>query len=78
MYQTYRTQQLTMYDTLVVRRAVEMDFQAVMNIDRNIHPSLDFVPDLYFIYLQNKNHVVYVLEQNGFLVGMIIIILATL
>lgn len=47
-----------------LRRAVEADYEAVLNINRNVYAGLDYMSALYFVYLQDHQHVIYVLEGN--------------
>jgi len=54
---------------VIVRRAVLGDYEAVLDINRNIYAGFDYVPALYFTYFHDNQHVIYVLEQDGQLVG---------
>lgn len=53
---------------IVVRRATADDYEAVMNITDDLWDGNDYLPTLYHVFLQTKQHVFYVAEIHGRLV----------
>ena len=56
-----------------IRLATFADYEAVLDIDRNVYSGLDYVPTLYFNFLHSGN-VLLVTEQDGLLVSSIVLI----
>ena len=52
----------------VVRRAREDDYEAVMDIDRDVYEGNDYLPALYHTYFHSQRYAVYTVEQDGLLV----------
>jgi hypothetical protein len=54
----------------VVRSAKISDFQAVMDIDDNVYDGLDYLPSMYFQFLQSRHHLMVVWEVSGKIVSL--------
>ncbi len=50
---------------IVFRKAEEKDYEAVLDIDRNVYNGWDYLHHLYFEFLQDKNKWNVILEING-------------
>ena len=49
-----------------VRRAKMEDYEAVLKIDDNVYDGADYLPAMYYVYLQSHKHLVLVREgENG-------------
>ena len=56
-----------------IRRATIHDLNAIMDINDNVYLGLDYLPELFNVYMQSKLHVLYVYEEDGRLVGLSLI-----
>jgi len=59
----------------VLRRATPSDYQAVIDIDDNVFDGLDYMPLMFYQFLQSRHHVVLVIEHAGQIVSIIISVL---
>ena len=50
---------------IVVRKARPEDYEAVMDIDRNMYNGTDYLPSKYHQYLKDPNRHAYVCESDG-------------
>ncbi len=50
---------------IVHRKAEQKDYEAVLNIDRNIYNGDDYLPHLYFDYLRDENKWNTIVEVDG-------------
>jgi len=48
-----------------VRPATFSDYEAVMDIDRNLFQGLDYLPSMFYQFLHRKQHFLYVGELDG-------------
>lgn len=46
-----------------LRRATIDDLNAIMNINDNVYLGLDHLPELFYVYMQSKLHVLYVYDD---------------
>jgi len=54
-----------------MRRATFDDLNAIMDINDNINDGVDYMPTLFYTFMQSKLHIVYVFEEDGKLVSLI-------
>ena len=53
-----------------VRRAKMEDYQAVLKIRENVYEGFDYLPSMFYIFLQSHKHLILVREvENGRLVS---------
>ena len=53
-----------------MRRANFDDLDAIMDINDDIYDGLDYMPALFYTFMQSKLHVMYVYEEDGKLVSL--------
>ncbi len=53
-----------------MRRATFDDLNAIMDINDDIYDGLDYMPALFYTFMQSKLHVMYVYEEDGKLVSL--------
>ena len=52
-------------DVVVLRRATVDDYDSVINILDDLWQGHDYLPTLYYVFLQSQHHVFYLTQING-------------
>lgn len=54
--------QILMAGDFAIRRATSDDYEAVIGIIEDLWDGNDYLPTMYYVFLQSKRHVLYVAE----------------